>query len=375
MKILVIPDSFKGSLPAIGFCEIVKKSFSKEKDTMEINCIPLADGGEGTIDALEYAGAIKIEELVVEGANGHPRPAKYGFGDDNEAIIEMAQASGMDGLSNPLYTSTFGTGQLIKRAIDKGYKKIIVTLGGSATNDGGAGMAQALGFQLLDKKGYEIPKGGKALINLNEIVEPAHLLFENVGFVAACDVKNPLLGAYGASHVYGPQKGASLGDVDQLEKGLHQLNETWKAFVGRDFKDVPGGGAAGGLGAGMMAFLNARYSSGFEIINSLLNIEAAIASADVVITGEGSLDKQTLQGKLVDHVARLSVKHKKLLIVVAGKIDQSIDWRNVYSVHKTYALTDYCKNYQDPLVDAAIILNQIINEEILPLIKDGKIHD
>lgn len=375
MNILVIPDSFKGSLRSLDFCDVVKKSFDAYDEFLEIKCIPLADGGEGTIDVLNYAGCIKIRELLVEGPNSRPCLAKYGVGSNNEAIIEMAQASGMIAGINPLFSSTFGTGQLIMDAIKHGHKKVIVTLGGSGTNDGGAGMAQALGYQLVDKKGNEITKGGKALLHLHKIVEPVNCSFDDIDFVVACDVKNPLLGKFGASRVYGPQKRANPEDVTQLEKGLHQLNEIWKSSLGRDLKNVPGGGAAGGLGAGMMAFLNAKFSSGFELIDSMLRIEDAITSADVVITGEGSLDQQTLHGKLVDEVAALAKKHKKPLIIVAGKIDESVDWAATYSVHKTYALVDFSEKYEDSIKDAKHILRRTVEERIIPLIKNGRIND
>lgn len=328
MRFVVAPDSFKGSLSAAEVAEALARGISEVFPDADVVCKPVADGGEGTVDALVAATSGQFIETTVTGPLGTPVRARWGIlGDQATAVIEVAAASGITlvppGQRNPLVTTSRGTGELIRAALDAGCKRIIVGLGGSATNDGGAGMAQALGARLLDEAGRDLAPGGAALARLASIdaggLDPR---LAEVEIVGASDVTNPLLGPTGASTVFGPQKGASAADVKQLEAALTRyadvLTETATPGSPGDVRDAPGAGAAGGIGAGLLAFCGAALRPGADVVFEAIGLEDAVRCATVVITGEGKLDGQTAYGKAPLAVARLAKRYGKPVIAVAG---------------------------------------------------------
>jgi glycerate kinase len=328
MKIVVAPDSFKGSLTAIEVSVAIEQGIREVFPEAEVIKIPMADGGEGTVQCLINATGGKILEEKVIGPLGDKVLAHYGFlGDKKTAVIEMAAASGLtlvpENKRNPLITTTYGTGQLIKAALDQGYRKMIIGIGGSATNDGGAGMAQALGVKLLDQEGKEVGFGGgelKKIVKIDISCMDNHLSGTKV--LVASDVNNPLCGPQGASKIYGPQKGATPEVIEELDKSLAFFAELIKRDLNKEVKDIPGAGAAGGLGAGLMAFLNAELRPGIEIIIEAVKLEQAIKDADLVITGEGKIDSQTIYGKAPIGVAKIAKKYNVPVVAVAAIIEE-----------------------------------------------------
>ena len=300
----------------------------------ELVLLPVADGGEGTVRALVQASGGQTVTTRVLGPLGQPVNATWGLlGNGEIAVIEMAAASGLPLIRrderNPMRTTTFGTGELIRHALDHGVRKLIIGIGGSATNDGGAGMARALGVRFLDESGHELPLGGGALRHLTRVdasdLDPR---VRQVEVEVASDVNNPLCGPTGASHVYGPQKGADAEMVQELDEALARYAEVLKRDVGKDVRDVPGAGAAGGLGAGLMAFLDARLRSGVDIVFQAIGLEAKLEGADLVFTGEGRMDSQDAYGKgpmaVVERARRLGIP----TIAVVGSTAR--DYRIVY---------------------------------------------
>jgi len=297
MKIVIAPDSFKGSLTAIEVSDAIERGVREVFPEAEIVKVPMADGGEGTVQCLVNATGGEILQKEVIDPLGHKINASYGIlGDKKTAVIEMAAASGLtlvpENKRNPLITTTYGTGQLIKAALDQGRRKMIIGIGGSATNDAGAGMIQALGVQLLDTRRKEIGYGGSELIKVHQI--DATKMDERIiqtKVLVASDVKNPLCGPNGASKIYGPQKGATPEVVEELDKSLAYFAEIIKRDLSKDIKDIPGAGAAGGLGAGLIAFLNAELRPGIDIIIEAVRLEQNIKDAVLVITGEGQISE------------------------------------------------------------------------------------
>lgn len=292
----------------------------------EIISVPLADGGEGTTRILTEQSKGKFITAVVHDPLGRFIEAEYGLsGDGNTAFIEMAAASGLNLLKpeerNPLLTNTYGTGELILHAINAGVKKIILGIGGSATTEAGIGMASALGFKFLDENGEEIFANGENLSSIKSIkIEGVNPLLRSVEFIVACDVTNPLYGESGAAYIYGPQKGADNNMVVQLDNGLKNIAKVASETFGDDISNNPGAGAAGGLGAGALWFLNAELREGVSIVMEQTNIAEHIQKADLVITGEGKVDEQTLQGKVVKGLADLCQKNNVPLAVVCGTL-------------------------------------------------------
>lgn len=326
MKILVAPDSYKGSLMAEEVASVMEQAIMEVLPCAEVMKLPLADGGEGTAQAIVDATKGQIVHCDVIGPLGEVVTAKYGrFGDGETAIIEMAAASGWMLVPrerlNPMETTTYGTGQLIKAAMDAGCRKIIVGLGGSATNDGGVGMAQALGVRFLDEEGKEIRGGGGQLSKIHRIdmsgLDPRIAECE---LVAASDVTNPLCGPDGASYVFGPQKGATPEMARCLDEGLLHLGQCIRDQLGLDIVDMKGAGAAGGLSGGLVAFLGARMSRGIDIVLEAVRFEEMVKQVDLVITGEGCTDAQTAYGKTPVGVARLAKKYGKPVICISGAI-------------------------------------------------------
>ncbi|WP_090581363.1 glycerate kinase [Paenibacillus sp. OV219] len=324
MKIVIAPDSFKGSASARDLCDAIARGIRSVMPKAELVELPLADGGEGIMDNLVHATGGSRIEVVVSDPLGRTITAHYGvLGDGSTAVIEMAQASGLPLLQpeerQPLLTSTRGTGELIKHALDRGYRKFIVGLGGSATNDGGAGMLQALGLQLLDAAGQPLAVGGGALAQLGALdaaaLDPRLAASQ---FTIACDVTNTLCGLEGASAVFGPQKGATPEMVAQLDAGLRRFAEQIQALRGIDVLSVPGGGAAGGMGAGLLGFMNASIRPGIDVVMEASGFAEAVKDADCIITGEGKLDEQTLAGKVAAGVCQAALPLDIPVIILCG---------------------------------------------------------
>jgi len=324
MRIVVAPDSFKGSLPANAVAEAMADGIHAVFPHAEVIRIPIADGGEGTVQALVEAtgGALVHEEVV--GPLGRPVDAVWGLLEDGAAaVVEMAAASGLalvpQELRDPRITTTFGTGQLIRAALDRGVRRLIVGLGGSATNDGGTGMAAALGARFLDARGAPLPPGGAALAGLARIdltgLDPR---LAEAEIRVACDVDNPLCGPRGASAVYGPQKGATPQMVDELDQALAVFADIARRETGRDVAGRPGAGAAGGLGAGLMLFTRSEFSPGIAIVLEAAGFAERVRHADLVLTGEGCTDFQTTHGKAPVGVAALAKQHDIPVVCLSG---------------------------------------------------------
>ena len=331
LVIVLAPDSFKESMTAKEVCEAMERGIRKANS--QIRCIhfPMADGGEGTMQSLVDATGGRVYSKEVVGPLGNNVVAEYGIlGNGEIGVIEMASASGIHLVDsekrNPLITTTFGTGQLIKACLDKGVKKLLIGIGGSATNDGGAGFIQALGGRLLDENGDDLSYGGGALAKLHTI--DLSKLDERLKYVSvevACDVNNPLCGKEGASYVFGPQKGATREMIEILDQNLSHYAEVIKEQLGKDVISKAGAGAAGGLGAGLMAFLDVKLKSGIEMVIEYANLEEKVRDADMVWTGEGSIDFQTQYGKTPLGVAMIAKKYNKPVIALAGRVGNDID--------------------------------------------------
>ena len=329
MKIVLAPDSFKGSLTAAEVCAAMEEGIRRCLPDAEIVSAPMADGGEGTVQSLvDATGGTFITEQVF-GPLGEPVEARFGMlGDGQTAVIEMAAASGLplvpEDQRDPSRTTTYGTGQLIKAALDRGAETIIVGIGGSATNDAGAGMAQALGATLLDAVGEPLTCGcsGAGLAHLHHVdLSTMDPRIAHTRFRVACDVDNPLYGERGAAYIYGPQKGADKEMVVQLDAALRTFAEVVKRDLGLDVADIPGAGAAGGLGAGLMAFCGARLEPGVDIVLDAIDLAGKSQGADLIITGEGAINYQTAFGKAPSGPVRISQQVGCPNIVIAGGVD------------------------------------------------------
>ena len=325
----------------------------------EVRCLPMADGGEGTARALVDATGGSMHAVPVHDPLGRPVEGHFGLlADGTTAVVETAEASGLALLEakerNPLIASSYGTGELMLAAVRSGAKRIIVGLGGSATNDAGAGLLQALGVRLLDKNGNDLAHGGAALANLTTIdistMDPA---LKNVAITAACDVTNPLTGPTGASAVFGPQKGASKDDVATLDAALAHFAQVIDSQLGVAVNDVPGAGAAGGIGAALKGFLNAEFRPGIAIVIEQSGLDAAAQWADVVFTGEGSIDFQTKFGKTPAGVAETTKRHGKPVIAVAGHIGTGIDELHEVGIDAVFGIAPGAVSLSELLADAA----------------------
>lgn len=326
MKIVVASDSYKGSLTSNEVCDCIEKGIKKASPLAEVIKVPMADGGEGTARSLLQCIGGRNVEVKVKDPLCREITAEYGILADNKtAVIEMAAASGLPLLKShekfPLITTTYGTGELVKDALEKGCENFIIAIGGSATNDGGAGMMMALGCNFLDRHGNSIGLGGANLSNLYKIdISNMDKRLLNCKITAACDVENILCGENGASYVFGPQKGASKTDIEILDKALLNFARVIKEDLKKDVLNIPGGGAAGGLGAGLMAFLNANLKRGIDIVMETSALEKKIQGADLVITGEGRMDYQTQFGKAPYGVAMAAKKYNIPVIGICGSI-------------------------------------------------------
>ncbi|MCC0648426.1 glycerate kinase [Clostridioides sp. ZZV15-6598] len=324
MKILISIDSLKGSLSSIEAANAIKKGILKVEKDAKVKILPLADGGEGTVDALVQGMNGEKETIEVTGPIITKVNATYGLlKSTNTAIIEMAQASGLTlvptELRNPLNTTTYGVGEIIKEAINKGYRNFIVGIGGSATNDAGVGMLQALGFEFYDENNNLVGLGGKVLNEIRHIKIDNRLKeLDKCSFKIACDVNNPLFGKNGAAYIYGPQKGAKPKIIEELDNGFRNFAKIVKSDLDKDIANIEGTGAAGGLGFAFLAFLNSKLESGVKIILEEIKIENELKCADFVITGEGKLDNQTAMGKAPIGVAKIAKKYGVKVIGLAG---------------------------------------------------------
>ena len=327
MRIVVAPNAFKGSLSALAAAKAIAEGIRIADPDADLTLVPIADGGDGTVDALVAGAEGRHRVLGVRGPLTDPVDADYGVIDGGKtAVIEMAKAAGLalvpQDKRDPRVTTTYGVGELLQQAYEGGARHFIVGIGGSATNDGGAGMAQALGYHLLDAQGHELPPGGLALQNLARIhVGGVHANWNDAQVDVACDVTNPMTGPSGASAVYGPQKGATPEMVAELDAALKHFAEIIRRDLGVDVESLPGAGAAGGLGAGLVAFTGARLRPGAEMVLEALKLDDRIKGADLVITGEGRLDSQTARfGKGPAAVARHARKAGIPVVALAGGI-------------------------------------------------------
>jgi glycerate kinase len=324
--VVVAPDSFKGSLSAIQAAAAMERGVLSAWPDARVVKVPIADGGEGTVEALVEATSGRFETRTVRGPLGRPVDARWGvLGDGVTAVVEMAAASGLtlvpEGRRDPRVASTFGTGQLIRAALDAGFRHVVVGIGGSATNDGGSGMAKALGVRFLDGRGEPLPEGGAALSRVASIdlsgVDPR---LAETEILVACDVDNPLTGPRGASAVYGPQKGATPAVVQELDLALERFAQVACVATGRDVSRYPGAGAAGGLGAGLLFFTPARLVPGVDLVLDSARFDDVVRGATLVVTGEGRTDHQTAMGKAPVGVARVAQRHGVPVLLVSGSL-------------------------------------------------------
>ncbi|SFA85596.1 glycerate kinase [Pseudomonas sp. NFIX10] len=364
MKIVIAPDSFKDSLSAQGVADAIAQGLAQVWPDAQLVKCPMADGGEGTVESVLAACNGEWRHTRVRGPLGTPVEARWGWlADSRTAIIEMAEASGLQLVPpeqrDACSSSTYGTGELIRAALDEGAGRVILAIGGSATNDGGAGAMQALGVALLDDQGQPLPPGGLALANLARIdlgdLDPR---LSQVSFEIAADVDNPLCGPHGASAVFGPQKGASASQVQALDRALGHFAEHCARTLNKDVRDEPGSGAAGGLGFAAKAFLGAQFRAGVDVVAQLTGLADAVSGADLVITGEGRFDAQTLRGKTPFGVARIARQHGVPVVVIAGTLGEGYQALYEHGIDAAFALASGPMTLQEACADAPRLLSE-----------------
>ena len=364
MKIVLAPDKFKGSISGMEFCDVVEPIL-KQHTNAEILRLPLADGGDGTIEVVKYY--LKADSVSVEVTDPLFRPilAQYLFANDSKvAFIEMAEASGMKLLQkneqNCMHTTTYGTGELILDAINKGAKHIILGIGGSATNDCGIGMASALGYRFYDKNENEVKPIGSQLVDIIHIDDSkVDTRLKAIKFEIACDVTNPLYGPNGAAHVYANQKGASNDDINYLDNGLKYFAKVLDDKFNLRIQEIEGTGAAGGMGAGTITFLNGKLLPGIELIKKIAHFDFKITDVDWLITGEGKLDGQTLSGKAIDGVLKSAVAQNINVAVFCGSIDLNREELAKIGVDYSASVMELAENLEDALKNTEHYLKQI----------------
>jgi len=388
MRVVVAPDKFEGSLTAGQAAQAIQAGLLRARPDAEVIALPLGDGGAGTLEALVASGFERVPVLA-SGPTGEPveatiavqglslGPARRPTRSDparltarhrdtraRVAFVEMAEASGLKRLPGgrraPLEATSYGTGELLRAALDRGVRKLVLGVGGSATTDGGAGMAAALGARFLDDAGAELPPGGAALLRLAR-VDTAGLdpRLRDVEVTVAADVDNPLVGPEGAAHVFGPQKGAGPDDVLLLDSALRRYARVLAADLGIDLAATPGAGAAGGLGAGAIAFLGARIRSGIELVLELIGFDQAVATADLVVTGEGKLDAQSLRGKAPVGVARAATAHGVPVVALAGVVEIAARELRAAGFEEAHALTELEPDPARSMAEAAPLLERL----------------
>ncbi len=381
MKIILAPDSFKGSLSAQEVVQAMTAGARKICPEAEIIPIPMADGGEGSIEAVLAAKSGQLIKVEVRDPLMRPIQAEYALLNQGKtALIEMAKASGLLLLDprekNPMLTTTYGTGELIKNALANEVEEIILCIGGSATNDAGAGMLQALGAKLLDAQGQEMAKGGGALRDLHQIDWANwHAKIAKTKFTLACDVNNPLLGANGASYVYGPQKGANAKTAEQLDQNLEHFTEILRQIrpFTRDYINAPGAGAAGGLGFAIMSLLGAEVKLGVKIIAELNGLETHIKAAsqevgNLLLTGEGQIDAQSLRGKVPWGVAQMARLHHLPVVAIVGSMDENLDEVHQAGIQAVFSIINHPMSLEEAIEKSASLIQQA-TENILRLWK------
>ena len=357
MRVFIAMDSFKGSLTSLQAGNAVKEAILQANKQAEIIVHPIADGGEGTVESVCASVGGKLTEVTVTGPLGEPVWAQYGILPGNIAVVEMSAAAGITlipaELRNPMHTTTFGVGEIIKDAIHNGCRHFIVGIGGSATNDGGVGMLSALGFRFLDEKGNEIPVGAAGLERLATIsTENVMPEIRECTFRVACDVTNPLCGEYGCSMVYGPQKGADHEMICKMDAFLERYADLAATVSNKADKNYPGAGAAGGLGFAFLSFLNAKLESGIQIILEETGAERYIKEADIVVTGEGRLDGQSVMGKAPVGVAKLAKKYGKKVIAFSGCIGEDASVCNQHGIDAFF-----------PIIPGVVTLQEAMDSE------------
>jgi glycerate kinase len=362
MRILIAPDSYKNALSALEVARSLKSGLQKAFPDAAFEILPMADGGEGTVEALIDATHGEVIRTVVHDPLMRPVESSFGItGDGLTAVIEMASASGIQLVTseerNPWITTTYGTGELIRAALDKGCRDIILGIGGSATNDCGMGMASALGVKFLDRSGSLVGHGGGMLGGVARIdmsgLDPR---IRETRIMVACDVTNPLTGPQGAAHVYGPQKGADPEMVKKLDSNLKKFSEVIADKLGKKVGNIPGAGAAGGLGAGLIAFLDGELVEGVAAIAAKTGLDAAAARADLVITGEGRIDSQTRFGKTPYGVARIAKKYGKPVIAVAGTLGEGAKELYQKGFDAIVSILDRPMNLEEAILETQTLL-------------------
>ena len=371
MKILLVPDKFKGSLDARNVCLAIEEVLRESGQPLEIISIPMADGGEGTSNMLTDFSNGKIIKLPVLDPFFRTIEGFYGVsGDGQTAFIEMAVASGLQLLAleerNALLGTTYGTGEMIVDALNRGVTSIILGVGGSGTNDGGMGMGEALGARFLDSSGKVLKPIGQNLASIHSVdLTNLHPRTKSVSVTGVCDVSNPFYGLNGAAHIFGPQKGASPADIDFLDKGLRNFARVIQDHMGIDL-NFPGAGAGGGLGGGSRIFFDIEFCSGIEFIINFIGLEDFVKNSDLVITGEGKMDEQTLSGKVVKGVADLSRVHKKRLIVIVGRNELLPEKTALLGISKVVTLVDSQTSEKESLENAFALIKKRVREQVIP---------
>jgi len=378
MKIIIAPDSFKGSLTSYQVCAAIKRGIEKVDENIEIISIPMADGGEGTVDALMNSlGGSKIQVWVKDPLFRKIK-VQYGILEDGKtAVIEMASASGLALLSmeerNPMNTTTYGTGELIKDALDRGCRKFIIGIGGSATNDGGIGMAAALGARFYDSEGNEIELTGSGLTKLDSIdLRELDPRVKESSFRVFCDVENPLYGPSGAAYVYGRQKGADDDMIEKLDNGLRRLSEIIEKDLGKSVASIPGAGAAGGLGAGLMAFLDAKLEKGIDLLMQTIGFEDRIKGADLIITGEGRMDEQTKYGKTVFGIIKAAKKQGIPVVGICGSIGDGVEELYAEGLNSVFSIVNRPMSLSESIEQAYELLTSTAENVIRLYLKGIK---
>ncbi|EGT5708169.1 glycerate kinase [Cronobacter sakazakii] len=357
-KIVIAPDSFKESLSAMDVAKAIEAGFREIYPQAHYVCVPMADGGEGTVEAMVAATGGQIITTPVTAPLGNKVDSFFGLlGDGETAVLEMAAASGLHlvptAQRDPRITTSYGTGELILAALERGVKAIIIGIGGSATNDGGAGMMQALGARFLDGEGRELAPGGAALARLERLdLSALDPRLAQVSVTAACDVDNPLCGEKGASAVFGPQKGATPEMVSELDTALRRFGEQLEAATGKAIISAPGAGAAGGMGAALLGMLNAELRPGIEIVIESLGLAQAVRDADLVITGEGRLDSQSIHGKTPVGVARVAKQFQRPVVAIAGSLTPDYQIVHEHGIDAAFSVIDRIVTLQEALDDA-----------------------
>jgi len=376
MKVVVAIDSFKGSLSSYELGETIENGIKKVYGDAEVTKVPIADGGEGTVEALVEGTGGEFIDIEVMGPLMRPVTARYGImGNGKTAVMEMAAASGLPLVApeerDPTKTTTYGTGEMIRDAIGRGCREFLIGIGGSATNDAGLGMMQALGYKFFDREGAELGYGGEIMERVAHI-DGSKALPEltECEFLIACDVDNPFHGPKGAAHIYGRQKGADDAMIETLDRGLVVLAETLKRELDKDVAELPGAGAAGGLGGGFVAFLDGKLEPGIDIVLKEVDLAREIEGADFVITGEGRIDFQSVMGKAPTGVSKLCKEHGIPVIAIAGCVADDADATHNYGIEALFSTINYPISLEDAMEhDRARSFVEKNVEEIFRLIR------